>query len=136
MYFSVFLQWLLSYKRHKNGRPHFEILIKNQIKYFVLWHILQLNKKVDKFQLRLKTAASLFPFGSMTFIIRPTRGRIFSCVWPSYEQAISDLDRSINISLWIWVAHSSFTEGSHMTKNTASGLFRFCEWMNAWNKQS
>jgi hypothetical protein len=25
-------------------------------------------------------------------------------------------------SLWALVAHSSFTEGSHMTKNTASGV--------------
>ncbi len=25
-------------------------------------------------------------------------------------------------SLWVYVAHSSFIEGSYMTKNTASGL--------------
>jgi hypothetical protein len=30
-----------------------------------------------------------------------TRGRIFSHVRPSYEQAVSDLDRSMNISLWV-----------------------------------
>jgi hypothetical protein len=30
---------------------------------------LLLNVKVDKFQLRLKTAASLFPFSSVTFLI-------------------------------------------------------------------
>jgi hypothetical protein len=28
-------------------------------------------------------------------------GRIFSHVRPSYEQAVGDLDRSMNISLWI-----------------------------------
>jgi hypothetical protein len=47
-------------------------------------------------------------------------GRIFSRVWPSYEQNVSDLDRSMHISLWVKVAHSSFIEGSHTTKNTAS----------------
>jgi hypothetical protein len=46
-----------------------------------------------------------------------------SCQRPYfYERAVSDLDRSINISLWVKVVHSSFTEGSHMTKNTASEL--------------
>ena len=34
---------------------------------------------------------------------------------------MSDLDRLMHRSLWAEVAHSSFTEGSHMTKNTASG---------------
>ncbi len=33
--------------------------------------------------------------------ILSSRGRIFSHVRPSYEQAVSDLDRSMNISLWI-----------------------------------
>ncbi len=33
---------------------------------------------------------------------------------------MSDLDRSMHRSLWVWVAHSSFIEGSHTTKNTAS----------------
>ncbi len=49
-------------------------------------------------------------------------GRIFSRVRPAYERAVSDLDRSMHISLWVWVAHSLFIEGSHMTKNTASGI--------------
>jgi hypothetical protein len=44
------------------------------------------------------------------------RGRIFSHVQPSYERAVSDLDKSMNISLWVYVAHSSFTEGSHTNK--------------------
>ncbi len=34
---------------------------------------------------------------------------------------MSDLDGSMNRSLWVYVTHSSFIEGSHMTKNTASG---------------
>ncbi len=33
---------------------------------------------------------------------------------------MSDVDRSMHISLWALVAHSSFIEGSHTTKNTAS----------------
>ncbi len=34
---------------------------------------------------------------------------------------MSDLDRSMNRSLWVLVAHSLFKEGSHTTKNAASG---------------
>jgi hypothetical protein len=33
---------------------------------------------------------------------------------------VSDLNRSMHRSLWVEVAHSSFIEGSRMTKNTAS----------------
>jgi hypothetical protein len=44
------------------------------------------------------------------------RGHIFSCVQPFYERAVSDLKRSLQRSLWVWVTHSSFLEGSHMTK--------------------
>jgi hypothetical protein len=51
-----------------------------------------------------------------------TRGHIFCCVRPFCEQALSNLDRPMHRSLWTWVAHSSFIEGSHMTNNTASGL--------------
>jgi hypothetical protein len=57
----------------------------------------------------------------MSFFITST-GPYFCHVRPSYEWAMSNLDRSMNISLWLWVAHSSFTEGSHTTKNTASVL--------------
>jgi hypothetical protein len=28
----------------------------------------------------------------------------------------------MNRSIWVYVGHNSFIEGSHMTKNTASGL--------------
>ncbi len=49
-----------------------------------------------------------------------TSARIFSCVRPVYEWAVSDLDRPMHWSLWALVAHSSYTEGSHTTKNTAS----------------
>jgi hypothetical protein len=41
---------------------------------------------------------------------------------PSYERAVSDQDRSMHISLWVYVTHSLFIEWSHMTKNTAFGL--------------
>ncbi len=37
---------------------------------------------------------------------------------------MSNLDRSMHRSLWVEVAHSSFLEGSHMTKNTASGMIK------------
>ncbi len=50
---------------------------------------------------------------------KSTRGHIFSRVRPFYEQAVSDLDRSMHRSLWVQVAHSSFMEGLLMTKNTA-----------------
>jgi hypothetical protein len=49
------------------------------------------------------------------------RGHIVSGVRPFYKQAVSDLDRSMHRSQWLQVAHSSFIEGSHTTKNTASG---------------
>ncbi len=49
------------------------------------------------------------------------KGHIFSHVRPSYEQAVSDLDRSMHTSVRVQVAHSLFIEGSLMTKNTASG---------------
>jgi hypothetical protein len=48
-------------------------------------------------------------------------GRIFICVQPFKEQAVSNLDRSMHRSLWVYVAHSSFIEGLHTTKNAASG---------------
>jgi len=48
-------------------------------------------------------------------------GHIFSCVRPFCERALSDLDRSMNRSLWVQVAHRSFIEGSHVTKNGELG---------------
>jgi hypothetical protein len=33
---------------------------------------------------------------------------------------VSDLDRSMHRSPWVYIAHSSFIEGSQTTKNTAS----------------
>ncbi len=62
------------------------------------------------------------------FNINRTRGSIFSCVWPFYEWAVSNLDRSMHTSLWVLVAHSSFIEVFHMTKNTASGFLNRMEW--------
>jgi hypothetical protein len=49
-----------------------------------------------------------------------TRGRIFSSAQPFYEWTVSDLDRSMHRSLWVLFSHSSFIEGLHTTKNTAS----------------
>jgi hypothetical protein len=70
----------------------------------------------------LHSCAVVFPGREGGWDTGVCRGRIFSCLQPSYEQAVSNLDRSMNISLWVSVAHSAFTEGSHMTKNMASGL--------------
>jgi hypothetical protein len=44
---------------------------------------------------------------------------------PSMNEAVGDLDRSMHGSLWVQVAHSSFIEGSHTTKNTAFGVGAF-----------
>jgi hypothetical protein len=52
--------------------------------------------------------------------LKEIRGCIFSCAQPFYELTVSDLERPMHRPLWVWVAHSSFIEGSHMTKNTAS----------------
>jgi hypothetical protein len=41
-------------------------------------------------------------------------------VQPFYEQAVSNLDRSMHRSLWVQGTHRSFIEGFIMTKNTAS----------------
>ncbi len=48
-----------------------------------------------------------------------TRGHIFSYVRPSYVWAVSYQDSSMHRSQWVLVAHGSFIEGSHTTKNTA-----------------
>jgi hypothetical protein len=61
-------------------------------------------------------------FRKSTKTLFVNKGRIFSRVQPFYERAMSNLDRSMHRSLWVWVTHSSFIEGLHMTKNTASGL--------------
>ncbi len=47
------------------------------------------------------------------------RDCIFSHVRPFYEQAVSNLDRSLHRSLLVLVAHSLFIEGAHTTKSTA-----------------
>ncbi len=48
-------------------------------------------------------------------------GCIFSRVRPFYEWAVSDLGPKRSMHRPVKVAHSSFIEGLHMTKNTASG---------------
>ncbi len=42
---------------------------------------------------------------------------------PFYEQAVSDLGPWRSVHRPVKVAHSLFIEGSHMTKNTASGAY-------------
>jgi hypothetical protein len=60
-------------------------------------------------------------FSDFYLTISLSRGSIFSHVRPFYVQAVSDLDRSMHRSLWVYVAHNSFIEGSHRIKNMASG---------------
>jgi len=57
-------------------------------------------------------------------MFKGSRAHIFSCVRPFYKRAMSDLDRSMNRSLWVKVAHNSFIEGLHTTKNMGSGSFK------------
>ncbi len=54
-------------------------------------------------------------------------GQNFSRVRPFYEWAMSKLDRYMHRYLWVEVAHSSFIEGSHTTKNTAFGHLWRCK---------
>ncbi len=49
-------------------------------------------------------------------------GCIFSHVRPCYEWTVSNLDRCMHRSLWVYVTHILFIEGSHTTKNTASAI--------------
>jgi hypothetical protein len=58
-------------------------------------------------------------------VTKEPRGLIFSCLQPFYERAVSDLDRPMHRSLWVYVAHSSFIEDSHMTKNTVPVFTNF-----------
>ncbi len=43
-----------------------------------------------------------------------------------------DLDRSMHRSLYVYVAHSLFIEGSNTTKNTASGGLQRSQTKNIW----
>ncbi len=57
--------------------------------------------------------------------IKISWGHIFSFVQPSYERAVSNLDRYMHQFLCVLAAHSLFIDGLHMTKNKASErLFR------------
>jgi hypothetical protein len=50
-----------------------------------------------------------------------SRGHIFSPLQSFYEWAVSNLDSQRSMHKPVLVAHSSFIEWSHMTKNTALG---------------
>ncbi len=56
----------------------------------------------------------------MTKKSKLTGGHISSRVRPFYERAVSDLDPYRSMIRPVFVAHSSFIEGSHTTKNKAS----------------
>ncbi len=71
--------------------------------------MVQLTKRVSKFT-------------SKKFYEIDSRGCNCSHVRPFYERVVSDLGPQRSIHRPVWVAHSSFIEGSHTTKNTASVL--------------
>jgi hypothetical protein len=49
----------------------------------------------------------------------------YLCVRPFYERAVSDQYPQRSMHRTVYVAHSSFIEGSYMTKNTASVFLHF-----------
>ncbi len=51
------------------------------------------------------------------------RGRIFCHVRPFYEWRVIDLNWSMHTSICFYITHSSFIEGSHITKNMAWTLY-------------
>jgi hypothetical protein len=51
--------------------------------------------------LRLLPKVSSKPFSLLKYMLRMARGCIFSRVRPLYEQAVSDLDRSMHRSLCV-----------------------------------
>jgi hypothetical protein len=53
--------------------PILESLLKARLNTMCCDIFLLLNKKVEKFQLCLKTAASLFAFSCMTFLIKTVK---------------------------------------------------------------
>jgi hypothetical protein len=82
-------------------------------------------------------ALSITALSRTALSITPLRGRIFSCVQPFYEQAVSNLDRSMHRSLWVQGTHRSFIEGSHMTKNTPSAtqkIYSLFLWIATFQK--
>ncbi len=57
-------------KGTKMADPILESSLKSELNTIYSNVFLLSNKKVDKFQLCLKTAASLFPFSCLTFLIK------------------------------------------------------------------
>jgi hypothetical protein len=68
--------------------------------------------------------------GAMTYTKTTSWGCIFSHVRPFHERAVSDLGRYMHRSPWVMIPHSSFIEGSHTTKNTASACSAASLWHN------
>ncbi len=149
----IFLEkWNSSKKWQHFGQPfavtkllHFYLnkLFQNMAccRYF---KVSKVTKNVDALEFQIELCCRYFVLfsGLETFwatfwkigqiLIRFFWGSIFSHVRPFFERAVSDLDRSMHISLWISVTPSSFIEGSHMTKNTASGQPGWCMGFKDW----
>jgi hypothetical protein len=71
--------------------------------------------------------------GAWKILWKQFRGRIFSCVWPFYERAVSDLDPKRSIHRPVQVAHRLFIEGSHTTKNMASAFVDLWMFAISWS---
>jgi hypothetical protein len=104
----------------------FKGLITAYADYLVANNIKGIFSKISFFRKKkyfyLTKRTSLCHLWMSKFCCRwPQKCRIFSCERPFYERAVSNLERSMHISLWVYVAHSSFIEGSFIIKNMASG---------------
>ncbi len=71
----------------------------------------------------LKSLSIIFKTCFQNTLKIENRGRIFFHVRPLYEWAVSNLDPERSMHRPVEVAHSSSIEGSHTTKNMASGDF-------------
>ncbi len=80
--------------------------------------LITLRPGVPFTKIRMIILRLLFGQGSFTYkknTFKSSEDKFFSHVRSFYEQAVIK-----HRSLWVQVAHSSFIEGSHTTKNTAS----------------
>ncbi len=67
--FFQFFTITLMLEKVQNFRLDFGILIKNSIKFYLMWHHFDVLYKSWQISAVPKTAASLFPFGCVTFLI-------------------------------------------------------------------
>ncbi len=73
LYFSVFYNNFLRYKRYKNGKPHFRILNKNQIKYYIYWCWIK-SWQISSLP---QNSCKFVTFSFMTFLIKTLCSSIY-----------------------------------------------------------